>query len=79
MPVAPRSVSAVVLPLDVPVHNFRDALCLPTSPKQGRYFRQAADSQAFLTVRENQWGCAEGQWVTLTSAHHWDWSLQTSH
>lgn len=46
MPVIPRSVSVVVLPLGVPVHNFGDALCLPTSPKQGRYFSQAADSQA---------------------------------
>jgi len=47
MPVMSHSVSVVLLLLDVPVSNFRDALCLPTSPKQGIRFSQAADCQAY--------------------------------
>lgn len=45
MPVTSHSVTAALFPSAVAVYNFRDALCLPTSPEEGTHYNQAADSQ----------------------------------
>lgn len=46
MPVTSHSVTVALFHLEVPVYNFRDAVCLPTSPEEGIRYNQATVSQA---------------------------------